>query len=137
MWVQIIPKKLLKKRLVVYAPVYVAHFPGEPYLFLSKREASEIMLKVFLFSLMFVINNICFLHNHKPLFLLLHVKSLSEGLGYNGFKYSNLSGHDLQSMVKHLQHKGVRRGHTETHTFSKIILNIRNIICCLALEPPV
>lgn len=49
MWVQIIPKKLLKKRLVVYAPVYVAHFPGEPYLFLTKKDASETMLKVFLF----------------------------------------------------------------------------------------
>lgn len=81
-WIQVTEKKLIKKSLKIYAPFYVAHFSGEPYIFLNKKNISND-------------------------FLL----ALTEGLGYTGYKFSNLSGHDLTSMLRHLKQKGERRGY--------------------------
>ncbi|XP_034249841.1 uncharacterized protein LOC117650489 [Thrips palmi] len=80
-WIQVTERRLVKKRWKDYAPYYVACFIGEPYMFLSKRDVSDDFLK-----------------------------SLSEGFGYTGYKYSNLNGHDLESMFSHLRQKGAKRG---------------------------
>ncbi|KAJ1529147.1 hypothetical protein ONE63_005956 [Megalurothrips usitatus] len=83
-WVQVIEKKLSRNRLKFKAPLYVAHFIGEPYMFLSTKTASDDILE-----------------------------SLAHGFGYTGYKFSNLNGHDLVSLLNHLIQKGARRGSAE------------------------
>ncbi|KAE8738072.1 hypothetical protein FOCC_FOCC016447 [Frankliniella occidentalis] len=80
-WIRIVKKKLVKNKLKVSAPLYVAHFIGQPYLFFSPKDTSDTF-----------------------------IQPLTDSLGYDNFKFSNLDGYDLTSLLKHLNQKGLKRG---------------------------
>ncbi|KAK3916641.1 Centromere protein N [Frankliniella fusca] len=79
-WIQIIMKKLVRSKLKVSPPIYVAHFIGEPYLFFSPPSSDRLL------------------------------EPLTQAFGYDNYKFSNLNGKDLYSLLQHLKQKGSKRG---------------------------
>jgi hypothetical protein len=45
-FISLIEKKRIENRLVYNAPIFVAHFPGQPYFFISKSGKKEDVLHV-------------------------------------------------------------------------------------------
>jgi hypothetical protein len=45
-FISLIEKKRMEKRLVFSAPIFVAHFPGQPYFFVSRSGKKEDVLHV-------------------------------------------------------------------------------------------
>lgn len=84
-WILIVCKKLVKNKLRTSPPVFIGHFQETPYIFLNNRGCPPEVLQ-----------------------------SVAEGLGFSGYKFSNLDGNDLHSMLKHLEQKGARTGPIQT-----------------------
>lgn len=75
-FISLIEKKRMEKRLVFSAPIFVAHFPGQPYFFVSQSGKKEDVLHV-----------------------------ISRVLGYTGAKDCSLSGQNVRHLLRFLKNR--------------------------------
>jgi hypothetical protein len=70
-FVSLIEKKRIENRLVFSTPIFVAHFPGQPYFFISQSGKKEDILRVsFDTSKPSLLARILGFHSSKDLYLI-------------------------------------------------------------------